>query len=126
METKLANEKYCHECGQLINVKAEICPKCGVRQPMVAGMTPPAPGMGAAIGQGGRRSRGVAAVLALLLGGLGVHKFYLGKPIWGLVYLALCWTFVPAIIALIEGLRYAFMSQASFDAEYNGGAWIAG
>jgi hypothetical protein len=26
-------EKYCHDCGAVIRVKAEICPKCGVRQP---------------------------------------------------------------------------------------------
>jgi TM2 domain-containing membrane protein YozV len=26
--------KYCVECGTKINAKAEICPKCGVRQPM--------------------------------------------------------------------------------------------
>ncbi len=30
--TKGANEKYCVECGATINAKAEICPKCGVRQ----------------------------------------------------------------------------------------------
>jgi|GEM_PF-4188492 len=26
------DEKYCSECGEIINIKAEICPKCGVRQ----------------------------------------------------------------------------------------------
>lgn len=30
--TKSADEKFCHECGAVIRVKAEICPKCGVRQ----------------------------------------------------------------------------------------------
>lgn len=30
---KNENEKYCTECGAIINSKAEICPKCGVRQP---------------------------------------------------------------------------------------------
>ncbi len=29
MVKKNANEKFCSECGSLINVKAEICPKCG-------------------------------------------------------------------------------------------------
>ncbi|SEA73044.1 hypothetical protein SAMN05660420_03006 [Desulfuromusa kysingii] len=29
---KSANEKFCRECGSLISVRAEICPKCGVRQ----------------------------------------------------------------------------------------------
>jgi hypothetical protein len=26
------DEKYCSECGEIIRSKAEICPKCGVRQ----------------------------------------------------------------------------------------------
>ena len=43
------------------------------------------------------------ALLAILLGGLGVHKFYAGKPGQGILYLLFCWAFVPAIIALIEG-----------------------
>ena len=29
---KKENEKFCQECGAIINVKAEICPSCGVRQ----------------------------------------------------------------------------------------------
>ena len=28
-----ARTKYCHECGKRIRARAEICPKCGVRQP---------------------------------------------------------------------------------------------
>jgi hypothetical protein len=31
------NRKYCHECGRKIRSRAEICPKCGVRQPDQAG-----------------------------------------------------------------------------------------
>jgi len=27
-----ADEKYCSECGAVIKKKAEVCPKCGVRQ----------------------------------------------------------------------------------------------
>ncbi len=30
--TKTADEKFCSECGEIIKVKAEICPCCGVRQ----------------------------------------------------------------------------------------------
>ncbi len=31
-KVKMADEKYCSECGEIIKVNAEICPKCGVRQ----------------------------------------------------------------------------------------------
>lgn len=46
----------------------------------------------------------VAGVLALLLGGIGVHKFYLGRMKQGLLFLLLSWTFIPGIIAFIEGI----------------------
>ena len=47
------------------------------------------------------KSRILAAVLAIFLGGLGIHKFYMGKIGWGVVYLLFCWTGVPAIVALV-------------------------
>ena len=96
--------KFCHACGQSIDARAEICPKCGVRQP---GMFPEA---GAANG----KNRLVAALLALLLGGIGAHHFYLGRPILGVVYLLFCWTFIPAIVALIEGLVLLCTSDEAF------------
>ena len=37
MPQKGPNEKFCAECGEAINAKAEICPKCGVRQAPVLG-----------------------------------------------------------------------------------------
>lgn len=44
--SKQPDEKFCHECGAAIKAKAEICPKCGVRQPVVEAMgeTPPRSG----------------------------------------------------------------------------------
>lgn len=43
-----------------------------------------------------------AVVLALLLGGLGAHKFYLGQTGMGILYLLFCWTYIPTIVAFIE------------------------
>ena len=64
------------------------------------------------------KSKGTAIVLALLLGGLGIHKFYLGRGGAGILYLLFCWTFIPAIIAFFEALGYAFMSGYAFHAKY--------
>jgi TM2 domain-containing membrane protein YozV len=36
----------------------------------------------------------------------GLHKFYLGQPIWGTVYLLLGWTQIPRIACVLEGLWY--------------------
>jgi len=57
-------------------------------------------------------------MLALFLGGLGIHKFYLNRPGWGLVYLLLCWTFIPAIVGFFEGLGYLFSSDEAFAQKY--------
>ena len=48
-----------------------------------------------------------AVVLALFLGGLGIHKFYLGQTGLGIAYLLFCWTSIPSIIAFIEAFTIA-------------------
>lgn len=60
------------------------------------------------------KSKIAAGVLALLLGGIGVHKFYLGKIGLGILYLLFCWTFIPGIIAFIEGIIYLCSSDEEF------------
>lgn len=107
---KSADEKFCSECGAIINAKAEICPKCGVRQ------FPP-PNIFTAIAPNGK-SKLAAALFALFLGGLGIHKFYLGKTGWGIVYVIFCWTFIPAIVAFIEGILLLVMSDDEFNRKY--------
>lgn len=64
------------------------------------------------------KSRGVATALALLLGGIGMHKFYLGRPGQGMLYLLFCWTLIPAVVGFLEGISYATSSEESFHAEY--------
>lgn len=67
----------------------------------------------------GNRSKGTAVVLAFLLGGFGAHKFYLGQTLLGLLYLCFFWTFIPAMIALVETILLAIMSEQEFDLKYN-------
>ena len=66
-----------------------------------------------------QKNRITAALLALVFGGIGVHRFYLNKPISGFFYLILFWTFIPAIIALIEFVVLLCMSDEEFDRRYN-------
>lgn len=48
----------------------------------------------------------------------GLHKFYLGQPTWGVVYLLLSlFTPIPRIASAIEGVWY--LTQASDDFEQN-------
>ena len=92
---------YCKECGEIINSKAEICVKCGVRQKQEI-IIP------------GGKSRITAALLAFFLGGIGVHKFYMGKTVMGILYLLFCWTFIPAIIAFVEFVILLTESDEAF------------
>ncbi len=49
-----------------------------------------------------RKSPLVGTLLCIFLGGFGAHRFYMGDVLYGLLYLAFCWTFIPAIVALAE------------------------
>ena len=49
-----------------------------------------------------RHSKGVAVVLCLLLGGIGMHHWYLGNYIRGILYLLFFWTLIPAILSFID------------------------
>lgn len=77
---------------------------------------PPAPAPGLAANGG--RNRVGAALFAMLLGGLGAHKFYLGEIGLGVVYLLFCWTMIPSIVGVIEGIVYLSMSDEAFAAKY--------
>lgn len=63
------------------------------------------------------KNKTTAALLAILLGGFGIHKFYLGK-IEGIFYLLFFWTYIPSIIGLIEGIMYISMSDAEWQSKY--------
>ncbi|MBU1427161.1 MAG: TM2 domain-containing protein [Gammaproteobacteria bacterium] len=106
------DEKYCSECGAIIKAKAEICPKCGVRQ-----FAPPATiNLGPVAANG--KSRIAAALFAFFLGGFGAHKFYLGQIGLGILYLVFFWTFIPAIVAFIEFILLLTMSDETFNQKY--------
>lgn len=65
------------------------------------------------------KSRSVAILLALFLGGIGIHRFYLNQPGRGFLYLIFCWTFIPLFIALFDALIWLVNSDQTFDSVYN-------
>ena len=106
---KNMDEKYCSDCGSAIKAKAEICPKCGVRQMSSSALGATSPN---------GKSRIAAALFAFFLGGFGVHKFYLGKVGMGLLYLIFFWTLIPAVVAFIEFILLLVMSDDEFNRKF--------
>jgi len=49
-----------------------------------------------------KKSATTGQLMALLLGGIGGHHFYMGNTVMGIFYLIFCWTGLPAFAALIE------------------------
>lgn len=75
----------------------------------------------------GEKNKWVAALLAFLFGGLGVHKFYLGKNTAGFIMLAVFIggiilvgipTFIISVVAFIECIIYIVKSEQQFHDDY--------
>jgi TM2 domain-containing membrane protein YozV len=63
------------------------------------------------------KNRQLAIVLAfasMMTPIAGFHKFYLGQPLWGLVYLVLSWTPIPHVAAAIEAVWYLTQDDTHF------------
>ncbi len=65
------------------------------------------------------KNRGVAILLTFFLGGFGVHKFYLGDNIIGLLYFFFCWTFIPSLLSIFDFIGLILMSEQNFNIQYN-------
>lgn len=125
----MMSENKCPQCGAPIEVGATECKFCGeklvtqkvteqvqqsqsqpqivvqqVAQATVSGINPSWP----------VKSKTVAGILGIFFGGLGLHKFYMGKPLMGILYLCLSWTFVPEVIGFFEGIYYLCSSDENF------------
>lgn len=65
------------------------------------------------------KEKNIAGLLALFLGSLGIHRFYLGQPGRGFFYIIFAMTGISTIIALIDAYLFFSMDQDRFDIKYN-------
>ena len=95
---KKDNQKYCAECGELINIKAEICPKCGVRQK-------------SAVSTNTQNDKWLVSILlCFFLGPIGAHRFYTGHIGIGVIQLLTLggcgiWVLIDFIILLTGNFK---------------------
>lgn len=60
----------------------------------------------------------IAAILSLLLGSFGVQFFYVKKTFLGILCIIFCFTAIPSIIGLAQGVIWLTMSDAGFESKY--------
>ncbi len=88
---KNAGEKYCSNCGKEIEAGANVCLSCGYAIKPAA--------------NGELKSKMVAGLLGIFLGGFGIHNFYLGYTGKAIAQIVLTFCFgIGAIWGLIEGI----------------------
>lgn len=109
---------FCKNCGNAMDVNAAVCVRCGCSKgtgtsfcPNCGQPTSPNAAVCTSCGCGlnvapaaDAKSKLVAGLLAIFLGGLGIHNFYLGYTGKAIAQLILSCTGVSAIWALIEGI----------------------
>ena len=96
---KSADEKYCQHCGELNKQDAKTCSRCGLQV-------------------GKKLSKAVLLLITFFTGGIGGHKFYVGKTMQGILYLVFFWTSIPGFIALVEFVIYAFTKENDLQDKY--------
>lgn len=84
-------DKFCQNCGETVAPNASVCVKCGFAiKPQV---------------NGEQKSKLVAGLLGIFLGGLGAHNFYLGYTKKAIAQILLSFCFgIGAIWGFIEGI----------------------
>jgi TM2 domain-containing membrane protein YozV len=103
-----AQHVYCRYCGTAIGRLDNHCPACNAGQNLKP------------------RNQVIAGLLALFLGGLGMHRFYLGQW-WGLFYLLLCWSGIPMLAALVEAISFLATDKQDWKERYghtDGSSWL--
>lgn len=61
-----------------------------------------------------------AGILAILLGDFGVQHFYTGQVVRGILDIVFCWTGIPAIIGIVEGIIWLTEDDAAWAARVAG------
>ncbi|MGA1792857.1 MAG: TM2 domain-containing protein [Thermoplasmatota archaeon] len=64
------------------------------------------------------KSRVVYGILAILLGGLGIHKFYIGNVAHGIYYILLSCVGIGGILGLVSGILALLKSDEEFHQKY--------
>jgi TM2 domain-containing membrane protein YozV len=96
--TVVNQQVFCRSCGAKIDATASSCPQCDTRQLV-----------------GKPKSKETAALLAIFLGFLGIHRFYLGQWV-GLIYLL--FGFIAWPVAWVEAIVFLLTDRERWEQKY--------
>ncbi len=88
---------HCPKCGKDIE-DSKFCPDCG--QAVDGPVALPENSTDGCV----KVNKIAYALLGIFLGSLGIHRFYAKKYISGIIYILFCWTCIPGILGIIEGI----------------------
>ncbi|WP_051311234.1 pilin [Zooshikella ganghwensis] len=100
VDVDISRRVFCRHCGAQLSAEAYSCPTCGARQII-----------------GKEKNKYVAGCLAIFLGFIGVHRFYLGQW-WGIFYILLIGTGLSLIISIIEGIVFLCTPKSNWLRRY--------
>lgn len=63
-------------------------------------------------------SKTLIGILAILFGAYGIHHFFLGHIKRGILSILFCWTLVPTVLSIAEGIHILCMSEEQFQRKY--------
>ncbi len=112
--------KFCSHCGKSILADAYVCPNCGNSTNYKT--------YGRVQMATDEKNNVVAGLLAIFLGTLGIHKFYLGNIAMGIFYLLITFfgflffcipNLILEIVVIVEGILYLIADNQAFNEKYN-------
>ena len=123
---------FCTKCGAQNDDYSQTCLQCQAPLPNLSGYQPIQPPSPIPYGQtavqdwqkAGADKKIIGGILAIILGGLGIHKFMLGYQKEGLIMLLVsvlsCGTLYPFmhVIGIVEGIIYLTKNDEDFVRTY--------
>ena len=67
-----------------------------------------------------RRFAVALALLGTITPVAGLHKLYLGQPVWGIIYILLWSTPIARIASAIDAVWYVVQDREQFECQFNG------
>lgn len=118
--TKVEIIKFCPKCGTELSNNSSFCPNCGER---IGAQSPSSFSFNAeqyAAKSQLHEKKIIAGLLGLLLGGLGIHYFYINKPVGGIVsiVLSICSCGIWSFLMIVQGIRMLIMDDEEFKTVY--------